>query len=126
MANTNISYINYISEKMLHARKTPAGREFVSVSVACPASSNGYGTFAVGTKQVFDSTRKDKTVVTGFKNILLGNPEKTRKVSIKTPEGTYENVEMTNEDIAEMFTAERDAYTASLKAAEPAPAITEA
>ena len=122
MANTknNGLFINFISDKMLHKQTNKAdGREFYSVSVACPSSESRFGTIAVTVGQVFAATKNHGTeTVDGYKNILLGAPEKMRKVSIKLADGSYTTVEMSNKDILDAFNAEREAY----KAAQPAPA----
>ena len=120
MAKTNGLFINFISEKMLHRQVNKAdGREFYSVSVACPNSESRFGTIAVTVGQVFPATKNHGTEeVAGYKNVLLGAPEKMRKVSIKLADGSYTTVEMSNQDILNAFNAEREAY----KAAQPAPA----
>lgn len=108
-------WINYVSAKMIHTNKTAEGKEFANISIACPQSKTGLGTIAVNLGQVIDSTRKDETVVEGMKNVLLGAPEKTRKVSIATNKKNtaFKTIEMTNEAIAEMVAAERKAYRAA-------------
>lgn len=117
MAN---KWMNYVSEKMIHINRTADGKEFANISIACPQSKTGLGTIAVNLGQVIDATRKDGTVVEGMKNVLLGAPEKTRKVSIATnKKGTsFKTIEMTNEAIAEMVMAERKAYRAAQAAAQ--------
>lgn len=119
MAKVN-SWMNYISEKMIHVNKTAEGKEFANISIACPQSKTGLATIAVNLGQVLSSTKKDGSIVEGMKNVLLGDPEKTRKVSIATnKKGTnFKTVEMTNAQIAEMVLAERKAYRASQKAEE--------
>lgn len=117
MANTNTAknvFINFISDKMLHLQTNKSdGRNFYSVSVACPQSANKFGTIAVTEKQVFAATKNKGTeVVDGFKNVLLGRPDKMRKVSILNADGTYGTVEMSNADILKAFDAEREAYKA--------------
>lgn len=121
MANkTNGLFINFISDKMLHKQTNKNdGREFYSVSVACPNSESKFGTIAVTIGQVFNATKNHGTeTVDGYKNVLLGTPEKMRKVSIKLADGSYSTIEMSNQDILDAFNAEREAY----KAAQPAPA----
>lgn len=117
MANTNTAknvFINFISDKMLHLQTNKSdGRNFYSVSIACPASANKFGTIAVTEKQVFAATKNKGTeVVDGFKNVLLGRPDKMRKVSILNADSTYGTVEMSNADILKAFDAEREAYKA--------------
>ena len=125
MANskTNGLFINFISEKMLHVQTNKTdGRQFYSVSVTCPASASGFGTIAVTTGQIFNATKNfGKTEVAGFKNVLLGAPEKLRKVSIKLADGSYSTVEMSNQAILDAFEAERKAY----KDAHPVEAVPE-
>lgn len=118
--NNNGLFINFISEKMIHLQKNKNdGREFYSISVTCSASASGFGTIAVTTGQVFPATKNfGKEVVDGFKNILLGAPEKMRKVSIKLADGTYATVEMSNQAILDAFEAERIAYKAAHAPAE--------
>ena len=119
MAKTNI-FLNYVSEKMVHINKTADGKEFANISIACPKSKTGLATIAVNLGQVLDSTKKDGSVVAGMKNILLGDPAKTRKVSIATNKkgSNYKTIEMTNAEIAEMFAEERKAYRAAQAQAE--------
>lgn len=117
MKNT---WMNYVSAKMVHINKTGEGKEFANISIACPQSKTGLGTIAVNLGQVIDATKKDGSVVEGMKNVLLGAPEKTRKVSIATnKKGTsFKSVEMTNAAIADMVLAERKAYRAATAQAE--------
>lgn len=112
MAN---AWLNYTSEKMIHINKTAEGKEFANISISCPQSKTGIATLAVNLGQVLDSTRKDGTVVEGYKNILLGDADKTRKVSIATnKKGTsYKTVEMTNGEIAQTVADARKAYRAA-------------
>ena len=132
-STTNVKdnlFINFVSEKMLHRQSNKKdGREFYSVSVSCAESVNGYGTFPITTKQLFDSTKNKGTeIVAGFKNILLGKPEKTRKVSVQTgidAEGkpVYSDIEMSNKQIFDAFEAEREAYKAAHSVTMPADAV---
>lgn len=105
-------FINFISEKMLHVNKTADGKEFVNVSFPCAQSKTGYASFGVNMGQVLDAKKKDGTVVAGYKSVLLGDAEKTRKVSVATnKKGTsFKNIEMTNAAIADSYEASRKAY----------------
>ena len=126
--NNNGLFINFISEKMIHLQKNKTdGREFYSISITAPASTSGFGTIAVTTGQVFNATKNHGTEeVAGYKNILLGAPEKMRKVSIKLADGNYSTIEMSNQDILDAFEAERKAYKdAHLVAMAPAEAVAE-
>ncbi len=124
MAKKTNTWMNYISEKMIHVNKTGEGKEFANISIACPKSKTGLATIAVNLGQVIDATKKDGSIVEGMKNILLGDPAKTRKVSVATNKkgSNYKTIEMTNQEIAEMVLAERQAYRAAQKAAAPAEA----
>ena len=107
------AWLNYVSEKLIHQNQTGDGsRHFANVSIPVADSDNGYGSFAVNLGQILDSTKKDGSVVDGMKNILLGAPEKTRKVSILKG-GQYETVEMTNAQIVKAVAESRKAYRAA-------------
>ena len=114
-AKKTTAWLNYVSEKMIHINKTAEGKEFANISIACPQSKTGLATIAVNLGQVIDSTKKDGSIVAGMKNVLLGAPEKTRKVSVATnKKGTnFKTIEMTNEAIATMVADERKAYRAA-------------
>lgn len=118
------AWLNYVSQKMIHVNKTADGKEFGNISIACPKSKTGLATIAVNLGQIIDATKKDGSVVEGMKNILLGDPTKTRKVSIATNKkgSNYKVIEMSNKEIADMVLAERQAYRAAQKAAAPAEA----
>lgn len=129
MAKTDNIFINFISDKMLHEQTNRTdGRKFYSVSVSCQQSINGFGTLAVTEKQVFNATKNHgKEVVAGFKNVLLGQPDKKRKLSIQTGvnadgKPVYSNIEMSNADILKAFDTNREAYNASAPAVAPAQA----
>ena len=108
-------FANFVSEAMLHTNTTADGKEFVNVSIPCSKSSTGYASFAVNVGQVLDATKKDGTVVPGYKSILLGAADKTRKVSVATGKKkiTYKTIDMTNEEIVAEITASRKAYRAA-------------
>lgn len=114
-------FINFISEAMLHTNTTATGKQFVNVSIPCDQSKTGYASFGVNMGQVLNATKKDGTVVAGFKSILLGEADKTRKISVATnKKGTsYKDIKVTNAAIAEMFNAARNAY----RAVQTVPAV---
>ena len=117
MAKTNI-FLNYVSEKLIHSNQTEDGsRQFANVSIPVEGSDNGYGSFAVNLGQVLNATKKDGSVVAGMKNILLGEADKVRKVSIQKG-GQYETVDMTNAEIRDAVAASRKAYRAATAQAE--------
>ena len=108
-------FANFVSEAMLHTNTTADGKEFVNVSIPCSKSSTGYASFAVNVGQVLDATKKDGTVVPGYKSILLGAADKTRKVSVASGKKkiTYKTIDMTNEEIVAEIAASRKAYRAA-------------
>lgn len=111
------TFINFISTQLLHIQRNKSdNREFISVAVACPQSKSGFGTIAVNPKQILPATKKDGTVVDGFSNILLGDADRERKISICTGRKKYKTVSMTNQQIADMFDNERSLYKEALVA----------
>ncbi len=118
--NTNNTFINYYPAGMVHINSTTDKngnvRQFANVSFSCPGSKNGYGTFAVSLGQILPATRKDGTPVNGCYSIMLGDAEKTRKVSIATnnpkdrSKRKYESVLLTNAQIAEYVNTARAEY----------------
>lgn len=116
MAST---FINFVSEKLIHTQKNHEdGRIFYSISIPCSQSKTCYGTIAVSEKQILPATRRDGTVVPGFKNVLLGDPDRTRKLSIAKTKKTYVTVDMPNHPFAAMFDQAREAYRAKAAAVE--------
>ena len=106
-------FANFVSEAMTHKNQTAEGKEFYNISIATDKSATGYGSFAVNPGQVMPATKKDGTVVDGYKSILLGAPDKVRKVSCAVKKGkkiTYKDVEMTNQEIVDAIKASRKAY----------------
>lgn len=116
----NKTIINHYPAGMVHIRKTTdksgSEREFASVSFACPVSKTGYGSFAVNMGQLLPASKKDGTVVNDRYSILLGDADKTRKVSIATTntkdakKRKYADVLFTNSQIAEYINTARAAY----------------
>lgn len=124
MAKNGI-FMNYVSRKIVHeqnAVKDGKTRSFYNVSIPVAASANGYGSFAVNAGQVLASTKRDGTEIPGLCSILLGAPEKTRKVSIavkktaKSKKVTYTDVEMTNQEILDAWNESRKQYREAQKA----------
>ncbi len=118
--NTNTEsktvFLNWVSEKMIHVNQTAEGRQFASISFPCDKSATGYASVGVNMGQLLAATKKDKTVVKGYKNVLLGKPDATRQVSICTKaakgktKAVYEKIDMTNQAIADAVAADRAAY----------------
>ena len=108
-------FANFVSEAMLHTNQTADGKAFVNVSIPCSKSTTGYASFAVNEGQVLAATKKDGTVVPGYKSILLGAADKTRKVSVATGDASnpYQTIEMTNADIVKEINESRKAYRAA-------------
>lgn len=104
MANV---WLNYVSEKMIriYKTKTKEGKEFASISIKCPQSKTGFATLAVNLKQIFNTTRKDGSVVKGYKNIFLGKEDENRNVSIAVGDRStyYKDILMTNKEIIGAF-----------------------
>lgn len=116
MAKKNL-FLNFTSEAMLHTNdKKDGSGSVVNVSIPVATSSTGYGSFAVNPGQVLPAVKQDGTVVDGYKSILLGAAEKTRKVSIAVKKGkktVYETIDMTNEAIVNSVQEARKAYRAA-------------
>lgn len=109
-------WMNGVSAKMIHNSKDGT---FYNVSFDYPASETGVASVSVRKGQVKDATRKDKTIIEGKKNVLLGAPGTKRKISVKQ-NGDWVQVEVTVEDILKSFTDGRDAYNAKMKEAADA------
>ena len=110
MTTTTI-FMNRVSTKMIHEAVTAQGKKFFNVTVPVATSANGFGSFSVSEKQIFNATKRGGAEMTGYKNVLLGAEDGTRKVSIKTANG-YETIEMTNKAISDAFIAKRNEYKA--------------
>lgn len=120
MAN---AWINYVNESLIHEGKATKedGTEkvFYNISFPCAQSKTGYASVSVSAGQVRDAKLKNGEIKAGYKNILLGDPEKVRQVSVVTKKGTkksdaqYAKVDMTNAAIAEAFVSARNAYAAA-------------
>ena len=110
----NNLFINFISEKLIHINTSSAGKEFANVSFPCQESKTGYASFSVSMGQILNATKRDGSIVDGFKSILLGKADGTRKVSIATNKkgSNYTNIELTNAAIADMFNTARATYRA--------------
>lgn len=109
-------FMNFANEAMLHANQTAEGKSFTNVSIPCSKSATGYASFAVNDGQVLPATKKDGTVVDGYKSILMGSADKTRNVSVAVKKGrktVYETISMTNQEIVDCVNAARKAYRAS-------------
>lgn len=111
-------FMNYVSEALVHENTSGAGKKFFNISVPCAQSKTGFASIAVSAGQVFQTTRRDGSIVDGMKNVLLGDADKTRKVSVATnKKGTsYKNIELTNAAIVEAFEANKTAYREANKA----------
>lgn len=112
MANV---WLNYVSEKMIRIYKTKnrGGKEFASISIKCPQSKTGFATLAVNLKQIFNTTRKDGSVVKGYKNIFLGKEDENRNVSIAVGNRStyYKEILMTNREIVGAFVKNNKNYS---------------
>lgn len=112
----NGAFLNYVSTKLLHEQTRADGKTFTNVTIPWAASKSGYANVAVNNGQVLD-TKSDSA-----KTILLGDKDKTRKMSICTKKATknkpavYKTVEISNAEIAEAYAADRKAYREAQKA----------
>lgn len=113
---TSNLFLNFVSEKLLHTNTASSGKQFTNVSIPCDKSVTGYASFGVNMGQILPSTRRDGTVIDGYKSVLLGKPETERTVSICTAPGAYENIKMTNQAIADAIETNCTAYRAARKA----------
>lgn len=125
MANTNI-FMNWVSKSLIHeAHKDD--KVFYNLSIPYAESKTGYASVSVSKGQVLDATKRNGEVNPAFASVLLGAPEKTRKLSIctkitKAGKKTYGEIELTNKQIADLYEESRKAYKAQTAAA---PAVAE-
>lgn len=133
MARNSI-FLNRVSTKLIFLSKDET---FYNLRIPYEKSKDGFLTVTMRLGQVIDSTKKaDKSVIEGYKNIVLGSPDTVRQCSICTKlptakrEGKYDKIELTNAQLVELFKQNRAAYKAAQKAkqaeAETAPATAEA
>lgn len=116
---SNNVWLNYVSDKMIHEqhKNDDPNRTFRSVTINCPQSKTGLATIAVNDGQVRPSTKKNGAPVEGFSNVLLGDADKTHKVSVATDKAGkhFKDIEMKNSEIGQMFEAEKAKYRESQK-----------
>ena len=119
MSNTtkkNGAFIGHYAAGMVHFRDTANGRKFASISINVPESKTGYGTISVNVGQLLPARKMDGTIVDNRYTILLGDRDKSRKVSIctkkktKTKPAEYATITLTNGEIADMVAEARAAY----------------
>lgn len=113
-------FVNYVSTALVHSNTNKSGKTFKNISIPCKDSKTGFASIGVADGQVFQTTRRDGTPVDGFVNILLGKADSVKKLSVATnKKGTaYKTIEVTAQQIADMFAENRDAYRATLVATE--------
>ncbi len=113
MAQKNL-FINFVNNALIHINKTADGKEFANISIPCDQSKTGYGSFSVNMGQLLDATKRDGTPVDGYHSILLGKPDQKKKLSIATTKkgDKWKNIEVTVQEIADMFNSAREAYRA--------------
>ena len=119
MSNTtkkNGAFIGHYSAQMVHIRNTDNGRQFASVSINVPESKTGYGTISVNLGQLLPARKMDGSIVDNRYTILLGDRDKSRKISVctrkatKTKPAEYATLTKTNGEIADMVAEARAAY----------------
>ena len=108
-------FINFVHEALIHVNKTADGKEFANISIPCDQSKTGYASFAVNMGQLFPATKRDGSVVDGYKSILLGKPEHQKKLSVATnKKGTnWKDIPVTVQQLKDMFEKSREAYKAA-------------
>lgn len=121
MANINI-FMNWVSKSLIHeAHKDD--KVFYNLSIPYAESKTGYASLSLSKGQVLDATKRNGEVNPAFASVLLGAPEKTRKLSIctkitKAGKKTYGEIELTNKQIADLYEESRKAYKAQTAAAQ--------
>ena len=115
MAKTNNIFINFVHEALIHINTRQDGKQFANISIPCAESKTGYASFAVNMGQLFPATKRDGSVVDGYKSVLLGKPEQPKKLSVATnKKGTnWKDIPVTVQQIADMFNTSREAYRAT-------------
>lgn len=116
-------FLNWVSEKLIYVKMTGNGREFARVKFPCDKSADGFAKVDLNMGQLLPATKDDKTVAGGYKNILLGRPDRERTVIICARaakdgvQAKYKQVPMTNQAIADALAASRAAYRQARAAA---------
>ena len=118
--NTTIrnAWINWVNTGLVRtAYNKKTERTFKSISSPYANSQNGFIVISVSNNQTFASKHRNGMENQSYVDVLLGKPDKLRKVSIctKAPvkdvcQGEYKDVYITNAEIAESFNASRKAY----------------
>ena len=114
--NVNV-WANYVSKALVRERKTQNGKTFLSVSMPYSKSVNGWASFNINSAQARPCKNKAGEEIKTMYNLLLGDPNATRKVSICTKLSAngkgaeYAAIEMTNQQIADAFRANRKSNT---------------
>lgn len=128
------TFLNWVSKNLIHEAHK-GDKLFYNLSIPYADSKTGYASLSLSKGQVLDATKRNGEVNPAFASVLLGAPEKTRKLSVctkitKTGKKTYGEVELTNQEIADIYEESRKAYKAQTAdaqeaVAEPAPAMAE-
>ena len=106
---TNPVFINNYPTRLLHRRE--AKTVFHSISFRL---NDAWASFTLPAGLSKPATRKDGSVIEGCMNLFLGDGDKTHRVSIRKPDGTFDVFEMTNAAIYQAIQADRAAYQASI------------
>ena len=114
-------FFDGISDRVLHKRaKHDDGTKFYSIAISgIDDAPNGIGYFTLPEGLVIPSRRRDGTVVEGYHNLVLGNPDHVMKVSYAVKAGKYDTVSMTVAQIKEALEADRGANSVA-NSTEPA------
>lgn len=109
----NGRFLNYLPVKNVHTRTTATGRTFMSVSVPC---GDKWYSIAVNKGQILAAKGADSNK---FCTVLLGDADKSRKATTAKAEGEgWDEIELTNAQLADEYEAARKASYAAYKAAK--------
>lgn len=113
-------FVNYVSDALVHSNTNKSGKTFKNLSIPTDMSKTGFASIALADGQIMPATKRDGSVIEGYVNVLLGKADSVKKISVATnKKGTaYKTIEVTAQQIADMFAENREAYRATLVATE--------
>lgn len=101
-------FINNYPEKLCHKRSAQTFFNSVNFKLG-----DAWASFTLPINMSLDATRRDGTHVDGCVSLFLGDANRLRKVSIRNADGSFDTVEMTNQQILDQIQASRAEYKAS-------------
>lgn len=116
----NTLWVDNYCDKLINERKNSKGKPFYSVYFSCDAIGGNYGTVTISKNQRFFATRRNGSRINGFSNLLLGEPDRMRKVTFKTPDGTWDSITLSVKQIVDSIEDERKEYQAKKRAVKKA------